>query len=167
MVVRQLNEITVGKISISVWSDTQPPSPAPPFRDHHDFTIPVGSDWVCIGGGGRGLGNRAYTGNFLTASFPMSDWTIWKIMSRDHITYCPCTLTGFAMGMKIAGLTRDELIANLRHTSAISPVASSHPDMTCDVAPGFLLFGGGFEVLDQMEGGGNMATGSYPQSTNS
>ena len=47
----------------------------------------------------------------------------------------------------------------------ISPVAVSHPDMRCDVAPGFLLLGGGFEVLDQMEGGGNMATASYPDST--
>ena len=165
MVVRQLNEITVGKISISVWSDTQSPSPAPPFRDHHDLTIPVGSDWVCIGGGGRGRGDPVFSGNFLTASFPMSDWTTWKIMSRDHITYCTCTLTGFAIGMKIDGLTRDELIANLRHTSTISPVAMSHPDMTCLVAPGFLLLGGGFEVLDQMEGGGNLATGSFPFST--
>ena len=67
--------------------------------------------------------------------------------------------------MKIDGLTRDELIANLRHTSTISPVAMSHPDMTCLVAPGFLLLGGGFEVLDQMEGGGNLATGSFPFST--
>lgn len=95
----------------------------------------------------------------------MSDWTTWKVMSRDHIVYTPCTLVGFAIGMKIHGLTRDEIIANLRHTSTISPVAMSHADMTCLVAPDFLLVGGGFEVLDQMEGGGNLATASFPFST--
>jgi hypothetical protein len=74
----------------------------------------------------------------------------------------PCSLVSV---QHVHGLTRDELIANLRHTSTISPVAMSHTDMTCLVAPDFLLVGGGFEVIDQMEGGGNLATASFPFST--
>jgi hypothetical protein len=86
-------------------------------------------------------------------------------MSRDHISYFPCPLDGFAIGMKIDGLTRNQLIANLRHTSSISPSEASHPDHICLVEPGFLLLIAGFEVLDEMEGGGNIGTGSISDSS--
>ena len=66
--------------------------------------------------------------------------------------------------MKLEGLTRQELIENLRHTSTIGN-AGNHPEHTCFVEPGFLLLGGGFDVLDQPEGGGNIGTACFPDST--
>lgn len=67
---------------------------------------------------------------------------------------------GFALGMKVDGLSREELISNLKIFTELDANPVSHTELSCY---GFLLLGGGFEVLDQ-DGGGNMATASIPNS---
>jgi len=165
MVVREINEVkdTSLKITISVWMDEQPPG-TDPAKDHHDFDIAVGDGWVCIGGGATGVATP-FTGNFLTASFPLDDWKTWKVRTRDHIVPHHTKITGYAIGMKVNGLSRDELITSLSHADPITSDDSFLPDSSCPVKDGFVLLGGGFEVLGAMEGGGNMATGSFPDST--
>ena len=107
-------------------------------------------------------------GNFFTKSCPSqdengnADWKGWRISSRDHENPDPCQLLGFAIGMKVAGLTREELISTLKLSSADS-VSIAHPEGTSSVEDGFLLLGGGFDVLDQTVG--NMATATFPIST--
>lgn len=155
-----------GKITISLWTFTNPIPEA-----HNDIQVNVGDEegggWVCIGGGGTG---HPTPGNLLTASYPVAnpepanDWKSWRVSSRDHIKSDPFTLTGFAIGMKIEGLSRPELISNLKRTSSISN-AANHPDHVCFVEPGHALLGGGFEVLDQPDGGGNLVTASFPDSS--
>jgi hypothetical protein len=86
------------------------------------------------------------------------DWKGWTVATRDHVVADPCKLVGFALGMKVDGLSREELISSL----SSNPI--SHPELSCYVEDGFLLLGGGFEVLDQ-DGGGNIATASFPNST--
>jgi len=109
-------------------------------------------------------------GNFLTMSRPSldangnEDWKGWAVASRDHEIADPCKLVGFAIGMKVDGLSRDELISNLKlFRGEGMPV--NHSEVNCYVEDGFLLLGGGFDVLDIPEGGGNMATASFPDST--
>lgn len=156
----KVNEITVRGVTVSIWTATDPAA------SHHDlFTIEIGSegdnDWVCIGGGVRGSGSP---GNFLTASFPSDDFKSWNVASRDHINLDAVPLIGFAIGMKIPPLNKQELITNLqvkKNTSDSAP----HPKISSsvDTDNGYLLLGGGFRVLDQIAG--NLGTASYPDST--
>lgn len=88
----------------------------------------------------------------------------WTVATRDHEVADPCKLAGFALGMKVEGLSRKELISNLKMFTEIDGNPVSHPELSCCVENGFLLLGGGFEVLDQ-DGGGNMATASFPNSS--
>jgi F5/8 type C domain-containing protein len=112
-----------------------------------------------------------YTGaNYLTGSLPSvdangkEDWKGWRVLSRDHIHAGPFPLVVYAIGIKVQGLTRDELISNLS-ISKSSGMAVSHPEFRTYLSQGYLLIGGGFNVLDQPEGGGNIATASFPDST--
>ncbi|WP_148685670.1 discoidin domain-containing protein [Candidatus Nitrosocosmicus hydrocola] len=156
----KLNEFSTGNVTISIWTVTNPP------KSHHDlFQIDVGKtgddDWVCIGGGARG---NSFPGNFVTASFPSDDFKSWNVASRDHINLDASELIGFAIGMKIPSLSKEELRSNLRIKKNQSDLVS-HPKISCsvDVDEGFLLLGGGFQVHDQIVG--NLGTGSYPDST--
>ena len=56
--------------------------------------------------------------------------------------------------MKIEGLSKDELISNLKIFKDTGASVSS-PERACFVGDGLLLLGGGFRVLDQPPGGGN------------
>lgn len=154
----KVNEITVGGVTISIWTATEAPA------SHHDlFTVDVGApvddDWVCVGGGGRGNQNPL---NTLTASFPSDDFKSWNISSRDHIDPAVFPLVGFAIGMKIPPLSKQELISNLQLKKNAS-ISVPHPEISSSVDDGFLLLGGGFQVLDQIVG--NLGTGSYPDSS--
>lgn len=131
-----------GKITISLWTFTNR-SP----QGHNDIQVNVGDEegagWACIGGGGRG---RGVPGNFLIASCPVgipperdggpaaNEWKCWRVSSRDHVYSDVFALTGFAIGMRIEGLSRQELISILKRTSSISN-AASHPDQVCFVEP--------------------------------
>jgi F5/8 type C domain len=164
------SEITVGGVNVAIWSFIDLPA------HHHDrFQVDVGAtgddDWVCIGGGALG---HFSPGNFLTASFPSldanskEDWKGWVVASRDHTNDDVAPLTGYAIGMKIPPLSKQELINNLKLFQVTSPTATpypAHPEASCFVEPGYLLLGGGFFVMDQIQDKGNMATGSFPDST--
>jgi hypothetical protein len=164
----KVNEMTVGGVTISIWTATDPP------KNHHDlFQVDVGSDgdddWVCIGGGGKVEPGRVDGESFLVASFPSMDenmepdWKGWVVSSRDHITPHVAPLEVFALGIKFPKLSKENLKSNLRvfkNESASDP----HPETSSFVDNGFLLLGGGFHVLDQPPGGGNIGTGSFPDS---
>jgi hypothetical protein len=183
-IINQVNDVS-GKITVSVWKATDPPLGTPPW--HHNFEVEVGSGWACIGGGGTGR-ERVYKGSpsgfpntqfvekttavYLTGSFPSSDdtgqpdWKGWRILARDHIEETNIDVYGYAIAIKHEDLTRDELISNLRVFKGVgNPV--QHPDMRVYVEQGFLLVGGGFNVIDidPAQGGGNIGSGSFPDST--
>lgn len=153
------------KITIGLWKFQIPnPENHPSFQV--DVTMGPGQDWVCIGGGAIG---NPQPGNFLTMSRPSldlngkEDWKGWAVATRDHEVANPCKLVGVALGMKVDGLSREELISNLKIFTELDANPASHTELSCYVEDGFLLLGGGFEVLDQ-DGGGNMATASFPNS---
>ena len=170
----KINEITVGGVTVSVWTATDPPK-----SHHNDFNVEIGKpgeddDWVCVGGGGAGsietsflshsTGIIHFKGNYLTGSFPSNDFKSWNVCSRDHQDTYAIELVGYAIGMKIQGLNKEDLRPNLKLFESEGP-SLNHPKHSCSVEDGYLLLGGGFHVLDQPEGGGNMATGSFPDST--
>jgi hypothetical protein len=70
---------------------------------------------------------------------------------------------GWTVATKVDALSREELISNLKIFTELDANPVSHTELSCYVEDGFLLLGGGFEVLDQ-EGGGNLATASFPNS---
>ena len=79
----------LGKITISIWTATDPAS-TNPTKDHHDFTLEIGPGWVCIGGGTRGR-SGPFAGNFLTKSAPTlgtdgkPNFMGWSVVTRDHL----------------------------------------------------------------------------------
>ena len=103
----------------------------------------------------RATGSIAFHrfGNLLTMSAPSlgadgkEDWKGWRVASTDHQEPDPVQLEGFAIGMKVEGLNKTELVSNLElFTNTGQPVA--HSDVNCYVEDSkFLLLGGGFEVL--------------------
>lgn len=125
-----------------------------------DFGVDVADDMVAIGGGG--VGDDTGYGALLTASYPNDDLSAWFVSSKDHLVADPHFLVGYAIGIKIAGMSR----ADLREAIHLSPSDSGQgerPEATASVADGFLLVGGGFSI--QWTGAGNLATASFP-STN-
>jgi hypothetical protein len=173
---RRINEVsdTSGKLTLSVWKATDVLSGV------HDFQVDLADDWVCIGGGGTGREHALKGGpnftvivigaNYLTASFPSvdaageHDWKGWRIKSKDHIHPSPWELIGYAIGIKHKDLNKQELISNLKVFKGVG-MAVPHPEFRTYIEMGYLLLGGGFHVVDQPPGGGNIATASFPDST--
>lgn len=132
-----------------------------PTREAHftDFEVGVDPDMVVIGGGATGV--EEPWGALLTASYPNSARTGWLASSKDHESPSPHRLVGFSIGLKIEGLSRDQLLANLSFTWRTSDPAA-HPAGSACVPAGFTLISGGFRVNWQ-PGAGNLATASFPE----
>ncbi|NRA66733.1 MAG: hypothetical protein HRU19_19755 [Pseudobacteriovorax sp.] len=75
---------------------------------HFDFEIEVPDDYIVIGGGGAGT--NAPFGHLLVASYPGSQLGSWFISSKDHAGFQnPFKIKGYAVGLKVNGLMRNEL----------------------------------------------------------
>lgn len=115
-------------------------------------------DMIAIGGGGRAT-NIPY-GALLTASFPNDDLSGWIISSKDHEVPNPHELITYVIGMKIAGMSRQQLLDAVFVSQADSGVAP-HPEAETGVpSDEFVLIGGGFRV--DWHGYGNLGTASFP-----
>jgi hypothetical protein len=148
-----------GKLTIGIFRKIAPQ----PQETFTDFPVDVDSDMVVIGGGGKG---DDVTGAFLTASYPRQDLAAWLISSKAHIDPDPHRLAGFAIGLKIAGISRNELLSNHDVTVfSVNSETAPHPEATVAIPRDFVLLGGGFNV--HWKGGGNLATASFPGPTNS
>jgi hypothetical protein len=122
-----------------------------------DFAITVPSDYVVIGGGGEG--SQSPQGNLLTASYPSADLTSWLVSTKDHMVSDPVNVRGWAIGLKISGLSAAQLRTYVIVSSATSANVA-HPDITASLPPGYVLLGGGIKV--NWTGSGNLATASAP-----
>ncbi len=143
-----------GKVTIAVFERTSEEA----LGHNINFAIRVPDDYVVIGGGGEG--KNAPEGNLLTASYPNANLTAWLVSTKDHLKADPVAVRGWAIGLKVAGLTPTQLRSNLTVTNATSSNTST-PDVTASLPSlGYVLVGGGFKV----DGGdpGNMGTASAP-----
>jgi subtilisin family serine protease len=142
-----------GKITIAVFERVSPTASA----HNTDFAVTVPDDYVVIGGGGEG--KEFPQGNLITASYPNAGLTAWLVSTKDHVASDPVQVRGWAIGLKIAGLTPAQVRSNVSVTTATSNFAA-WPDVTATVPAGFVLAGGGVRV--NWSGAGNLATASAP-----
>jgi hypothetical protein len=145
-----------GKVTVKVFRE-QASSNQPSFTD---FSCAVPQDMVVVGGGA--IGTETPQGALLTASYPSPDRLSWRVSSKDHSVSNPHRVTAFAIGMKINGLSRNDLLGHIAYNDQTSG-NSAHPEVT-EVIPTnqpFELISGGFRV--NWRGAGNLATASFPE----
>jgi hypothetical protein len=97
----------------------------------------------------------------MAASFPTDDLSGWTTRSQDHNGWTdPHVLTGYVIGLKIAGMSRQDLI-NSVYVSRADSGSASHPESEAGVPSGndYVLVGGGFQVTP---GASNFGTASFP-----
>ncbi|SHN23751.1 hypothetical protein [Chitinophaga sp. CF418] len=120
-----------------------------------DVKVPDG--YALIGGGAVASPLVAASSAFLTASYPDTDFTTWHAASTDHINSYVHTLFGYAVGLKVTGLTKNDLTSNMwlfSNTSSVLP----HPATAVTIENAYTLIGGGAKV----ESAGNLLVYSYP-----
>ncbi|WP_431046138.1 hypothetical protein ACQUSR_30625 [Streptomyces sp. P1-3] len=145
-----------GKVTVSVFSHHGNPA-----QQHWiNETILVGDgDMIAIGGGARATNTG--NGALLTASHPTDDLSGWTVCSKDHIDPQPHELESYVIGLKIAGMSRDQLLRSVYVSRADSGVAP-HPEAEAGIPSSndYVLVGGGFRV--DWHGSGNLGTASFP-----
>ncbi len=150
-----------GKISIAIFERVAALSQ----EKFLNFPIHVPSDYVVIGGGVEAA--EGPYGNLLTASYPNGNLTAWMVSSKSLPSANgggsfsnPIQIKGWAVGLKINGLTRQQLLSHISVHTAQS-ASSSAPSAVVGVASGYSLIGGGFNV-NYGSGVGSFGTASYP-----
>lgn len=143
-----------GRLTVAVF-ERQADTAAQNFRD---FPVSVTPDYVVIGGGA--MATNQPQGNLLTASYPSGDGWTWLASSKDHFLVEPIRLRAYAIGLKVAGMSREELKAALLVRSAASAAAQS-PDVSVSLPSEYAMLGGGFFV--DYRGVGNLGVASYPE----
>lgn len=159
----KLNEFqdASGKVTVAVFR-RKAANAQPHFED---FAVDVPDDMIAIGGGAEGV--LLPVGALLTASYPNGNMSAWMVSSKDHLEPQPHELVGYAIGLRINGMTRDELVASIRVDEQESD-EGQHPETSAQVAKidEYVLISGGFKVTwftDTWFGPGNLATASFPE----
>lgn len=154
-----------GKITVTVFMSTGAPDQEI-WLDKE--TLLPDSDMVAIGGGGAATDGYVNTlsrpggpGAFLTASYPNENLTGWYVSARDQETPQTYGLVSFVIGMKIAGMSPNQLRQHIVTPSGDSG-AAGHPSATVGIkSNSFVLAGGGFRVDN---GHANLGVASFPDS---
>lgn len=134
-----------------------------PASHHIDEGADVPEDMVAVGGGA--IASEGPPGAFLTASYPNGNMSGWLASSKDHQISQAHILTVYAIGLKINGMSRQQLLDNI-HVSGDESGSAPHPEASTAVPGGFVMLGGGFRV-DWLGGNGNLATASFPSTDRS
>lgn len=159
------------KIEVGIFEEQSDLGPKP------DVTVLVPEDMVAVGGGGIG---SPRPGAFLTRSRPTldhrgdPDFKGWEVASTDHTVRDPHQLRGFAFGLKIAGMSRNDLFNAIEWQRARS-VLAPHPEVVAaltlpvpargaELPPNAVLISGGFEIDEQSHNltRANLVTATYP-----
>lgn len=132
----------------------------------YDYAVTVPPDMVVIGGGGEAT--NVPNGALLTASYPNEELSEWRVSSKDHMFANPHNLRAYAIGLKIEGMTRDQILS--QHLVRVFRATSDfehHPQVYAAVEGDYVLIGGGFNVnwRDFNPNGGNLATASFPSNS--
>ncbi|MEU6483845.1 hypothetical protein [Streptomyces sp. NPDC046887] len=129
-----------------------------------DLPVAVADDMVVVGGGA--VAEDGPVGALLTASYPADDLTEWRVSSKDHVVPQAHRLTGYAIGLRIEGVSRRRLAEELLLVRRVGSAQAAHPEAAAPVPPGHVLLGGGFRVGwhdgPHALGAGSLATASYP-----
>ena len=126
-----------------------------------DFAVNVPNDFVAIGGGVEGA--RIPSGALLTASYPNDQLSGWLGSAKAHMVSSPFRIKVWAIGLKINGMTRDELRNHIHIESSTSSIGLT-PEVTATRPADYALISGGFSV-NYFGGGGNLGTASFPENS--
>jgi hypothetical protein len=148
---------TSGKVTVSVFSRQSSSA----LDRYTDFGVTVDPDMVCVGGGV--IGAESPEGGLLTASYPNDDLSGWLVSAKAHLHEDQFLLTAFAIGLRIDGMTREQLMNHIIVQFADSETAD-HPETFVSVPPGYVLISGGFRVASGYMG--NLGTASFPDNDN-
>lgn len=144
-----------GLVTVSVFE-----ARASSYQQHwHDFRVDVAPDMVAIGGGGEAA--MLPEGALLTASYPDGDLRAWQVSSKDHMKPNHHQLVAYAIGLKIEGMSRDDLVKEI-HISRNESAYAELPEASASLPSGYKLISGGFRV--NWSGEGNLGTASFPES---
>ncbi|MEU1309212.1 hypothetical protein ABZ419_10005 [Streptomyces cinnamoneus] len=145
-----------GRVTVAVFSYRGNPA-----QQHwNDQTVRVADgDMIAIGGGATAV--EGPHGALLTASYPNDDLTGWTVSSKDHLDAQPHELTAHVIGLKIAGMSRAQLLRSV-HVARADSGTVPHPEAEAGIPSSaeYALVGGGFRV--NWQGAGNLATASFP-----
>jgi vibriolysin len=111
-------------------------------RASSSVTVHVGADYAAIGGGVEGADFPV--GHLITTSKPLTA-SGWVVTSNDHLIHDPVRVRGWALGLKVAGLTRSQLSQFLVYQNQSSTFSAS-PVVTTMLPAGYELLGGGFDL---------------------
>lgn len=148
-----------GKITVAVFERRAGNSQ----QHFHDYAATVPDDMVAIGGGVEAT--SVPYGALLTASYPNTELSAWFGSSKDHSLPNPHKLKVYAIGLRIEGMSRNQLIDHIAVRREESGLAQ-HPEASETMPGDYLLVSGGFHVnwRDYNPNGGNLATASFPES---
>jgi len=139
-------------------SDIAPDGPVPAPPRHNAVHCALDPDFVLVGGGAAVAG-QGEPGALLTESYPDPYAPVWHAASKDHLTPYPHKLSAYAIGLKVRGLTADQLRAHVK-VKVYGSVTAQHPSQTVTVDPGTLLIGGGAAAVWRDHG--LLLTASHP-----
>ncbi|MCE7003388.1 hypothetical protein LWC34_11190 [Kibdelosporangium philippinense] len=149
-----------GKVVISVYS-LRASNAQQVWRDQ--IIQPEDAGMLAIGGGVIGANTGA--GAMVTASYPTTDFSGWKVSTKDHYTASPHYMEAYVIGMRIEGMSTEELRSKLYFDKKTSSWGS-HPEASAGLdGRTHALLGGGFNV--RYNGAGVLATASFPTGASS
>ena len=127
-------------------------------------TCSIDTDFVLVGGGAQIGMTDPQAGALLTASRPRSEdhVDVWEVASRDREREDYHTLTAWAVGLKLEGVSRATL---LRYMQYRETRARSWTETTVDAVldPQYTLIGGGGGRIYMQRPSSQTMNGSYPQ----
>jgi hypothetical protein len=129
----------------------------------------VPSDYVVVGGSAIAF----YTnyGALLTESRPTTELNGWIASAKEHIIGEYFTLWSVATGLRIDGITSEQL--RIYITIATAYGSGSHPSAFATLPSGYAMVGGGASIYSQgnsaipVFSSGNMLVSSYPYNSTS
>ena len=127
-----------------------------PHQHFMEYSVDVAGDMVAVGGGVVGIENP---GALIYSSHPNDDLSSWMIGTKDHETPDPHYVSGYAIGMKIKGMTRAQFVESMMVITNTSD-KEAHPKAMASLPGDYALAGGGLRV--DWDGAGNLATATYP-----
>lgn len=127
-----------------------------PHQHFMEYSVDVAGDMVAVGGGVVGTEDP---GALIYSSHPNDDLSSWMIGTKDHLIPDSHFVSGYAIGMKIQGMSKKDLVESMLVTTTTSEKLA-HPTVMASLPGDYALLGGGLRV--DWDGSGNLATASYP-----
>ncbi|MCW3466616.1 hypothetical protein [Chitinophaga nivalis] len=129
---------------------------------NNQVAVTVPDEYILVGGGGLVTPKFALPGAFLTGAYPDKALRTWHVSSKEHLLPFQHTLIGYAIGLKIDGLSKEELRKYIRIDS--SRENKNHnpetPEAVAAIPKGYVVIGGGVRI--DWSGAGTLLTKSIP-----